>query len=69
MLAEMLAPLRLEQRDYVFAPVNNHRDIHSVGGSHWCLLRRSLLLTGLSGLYWCMHDNPMPSTIWTAPAT
>jgi sentrin-specific protease 8 len=38
MLQEVLAPLSLASRDYIFMPINNNQDWTQVGGTHWSLL-------------------------------
>ncbi|GMH40144.1 hypothetical protein BSKO_08048 [Bryopsis sp. KO-2023] len=37
-LVEMLKPLKLPDKKFIFIPVNNNPDVGEVGGSHWSLL-------------------------------
>ncbi len=46
-LKECLQPLDLDHKQLIMMPINDHRSIRTVGGSHWCELLISLLCSVL----------------------
>jgi hypothetical protein len=34
-LKEILAPLKMSEKEIVFMPINNNQDFNQVGGTHW----------------------------------
>lgn len=77
LLAEILAPLDLQSRKFIFAPINDNNDINKAGGGHWyfflvylmlCTPRigSNLRITIMTGVSWFTRKRKKYFTISTA---
>lgn len=52
-----LEPLGLDQKELIFFPINNNRDVNTQGGSHWSLLIFNKSILTFTHLDSCMESN------------